>query len=562
MDFTLDTGFGKISSFNIDMSDLDISSPCKKDRKSKETSKEEFTVAVNKKKGDGFNFSFDFELDNFGFGSSQESKGKAKNNQERDSFSFWSTQESREEAKNDQEKKCSSSKRSGNEGSGSHLNEDIGSLEDGLVQKHTASEAGMTLTIDSHVDIDKSHVTTKHSLPSNHAMSNNETPKLQSASNEVVLEKANSSLQEKVSSSTHKTVCQVEGGTPLISHSESRRDNSSCLQDHVNSVAADVSFLGVGTDGSKKGLLDSDTNYDKSVSESPSLEDVATSMKNASETRNFENDKHVLETSKDRTETHSNSMSNATEDNMQDMKVGNEIQSPTSELSPSSLSKSKFFMPSVKPAAQMQTKTSFTETKVSALSNKRIGPIAQRRPDEIIKLGTNPDTPRTVLQKNLKSLKTVDQHGGFKAILQAKDNFTETLKQMPVNLSTKRKVPETNSDSMILLPSKRLSQSPNGSRGSSECTERICNKQVNDHEHSGNGNNKTTEYENCQISLRDLPMSMNIKELGSPSAIEDDDNIKNAQALSKDLDDVQVFSLHYFALAFICITRGSFLQVY
>lgn len=60
MDFTLDNDFGKISSFNIDMSDLDISSPCKKDRKAKETSKEESTVAVNKKKGDGFKFSFDF----------------------------------------------------------------------------------------------------------------------------------------------------------------------------------------------------------------------------------------------------------------------------------------------------------------------------------------------------------------------------------------------------------------------------------------------------------------------------------------------------------------------
>lgn len=61
MDFTLDTDFGKMSSFNIDMSDLDIYPPSKKDQKSKETSKEESTVAVNKKKGDGFNFSFDFE---------------------------------------------------------------------------------------------------------------------------------------------------------------------------------------------------------------------------------------------------------------------------------------------------------------------------------------------------------------------------------------------------------------------------------------------------------------------------------------------------------------------
>lgn len=61
MDFTLDTDFGKMSSFNIDMSDFDVSSPFKKDQKSKETSKEESNVVVNKKKGDGFNFSFDFE---------------------------------------------------------------------------------------------------------------------------------------------------------------------------------------------------------------------------------------------------------------------------------------------------------------------------------------------------------------------------------------------------------------------------------------------------------------------------------------------------------------------
>ncbi|KAK4347214.1 hypothetical protein RND71_033553 [Anisodus tanguticus] len=638
MDFTLDTDFGKISSFNIDMSDLDISSPCKKDRKSKETSKEESTVSVNKKKGDGFNFSFDFELDNFGFGSSQESKGKAQNNQEKDTFSFGSTQESREEAKNDQEKECSSSKRSGNEGSGSHLNEDIGLLEDGTVQKHTASEAEMTLTIDTHVDIDKSHDTTKHSLPSNHTMSNDETPKLQSASNEVALEKAKCLLQEKISTSTHETVCQVEEGTPLISQSE-LRDPSSCLQDHVHYVTADVSVLSVGTDANKKVILDSDTNYDKSVLKSSSSEDVATSMKDASERRNFENDKHVLETNKDRTETHSNSMSNATEDNMQDMKVGNEIQSPTSELSASSLSngivaenltaekrsetgviRSKFFMPSIKPAAQMQTTTLWTETKVSEFSNKRIGPVPHSRPDELIsrvnppsknqqivtstsrciaiprniapiptakntpkegdktlpikaarslletsslkisaKLGTNPETPRTVLQKSLKSSKTEDHHGGSKAILQAKDNFTETLKQMPVNLSMKRKVPElhnhygTSLTFVIALNADKFGfDDPASIKASFAITQW---KQVNDHEHSGNGNTKTSEYENCQISLRDLPMSMNIKELGSPSAIEDDDNIKIAQALSKDLDDAEsaafsnpiaknLFSLH------------------
>ncbi|KAM3251412.1 hypothetical protein P3L10_005482 [Capsicum annuum] len=693
MDFTLDNDFGKISSFNIDMSDLDISSPCKKDRKAKETSKEESTVAVNKKKGDGFKFSFDFGLDNFGFGSSQESNGKAKNNQQKDCFSFGSSQESTEKAKYDQEKESSSSKRSGNEGSGSHLNKNNGSLEDGTIQKHTASEAGITSPVDSHIDIDKNHDTTKHSLPSNHTMSSSETSKLQSASNEVSLEKAKSSLQAKISTSTQETVCQVEEGTSLISQSESRRNNSSSLQEPVNSVAANVSFLGVGTDTNKKVFLDSDTNYDESVLESSSLEDVATSMKNSNERRNFDNDEYVLETNKNRTETQSNGVSNATEDKMQDMKVDNEIQNPTSELSASSLSKivadnltaetrretgvirSKFFMPSITNAAQMQMDSSLTGTKVPAFSNKRIGPIPQSHPAEIIsqdnkdddtgskagsspdsrpllmvnplqtgsqegyqvlgttikgsqsdgaknirtltgksapvkskasskdlltfssrvnppsknqqmatstprsiaiprnvapiptakntlkegdkalpikaarslletsslktsaKLGTNPETPQTVLQKNLKYSKTVNQHGGFKAILQSKDNSTETLKQMPVNLSMKRKVPETNSDLMILLPSKRLSQSPNGNRGSSEGTERICNKQINDHEHSGNGN-KTREYENSQMSLCNVPMRMNIKELGSPTVREDDDNIKKAQLLSKDLENI------------------------
>ncbi|XP_015064426.1 uncharacterized protein At4g18490 isoform X2 [Solanum pennellii] len=731
MDFALDTDFGKMSSFNVDMSDLDIYPPSKKDQKSKETSKEESTVAVNKKKGDGFNFSFDFELDNFRFGSSQESNGKAKNNQEKDCFNFGSSQESREKAKNNQEKDCfsfgssqesrekaknnkekdyfsfgssqesrekakndqekefSSSKRSGNEGSGSHLNKDIGSLEEGTVQKHTASEARVTSIVDSHIDIDKSHGTTKHSLSSNTTMSNNEILKLQSAGYEVSLEKEKSLLQEKISTSTRETVCQVEEGSSLISQSESKRNNSSSLQEHVNSVAADVSLLGVGTNSNKRVLLDSDTNYDKSVLENFSLEDVATSMKDASDRRNFDSDKHVLVTNKDRTETHSNSMSNATEEKMRDMKVCNNIQSPSSEPSASSLSKivaekltvekrrdsgvirSKFFMPSIKPAAQTQT-TSLTETNVSAFSNKRIGPIPQSRPAEIksqdnkdddtgskagfasdsrslpkinplqtgrqegcqvlgtsikgsqadaaknirtstaksapqkskasskvltfssgvnlpsktqqiaasvpcsiaiprniapiptakstlnqgdktlpikaarnlletsslkisAKLGTNPDTPQTVLQKNLKSSKAVDQHGGFKAILQAKDK--EMLKQTPVNLSMKRKEPETNSDFMILLPSKRLAQSPNGSRGSSEGTESICNKQVNDHDHSVNGN-KTIEYEDCQISLRDVPTRMNTKELGSPSVIEDEDNIKKAQTLSKDLEDI------------------------
>ncbi|XP_060193379.1 uncharacterized protein LOC132622738 isoform X2 [Lycium barbarum] len=314
------------------------------------------------------------------------------------------------------------------------LNEDVGSLEEGTVQKHTASEAGMTLTIDSHIDIDKSHDTIKHNLPSNHTTSDNETPKVQSASSGGAFEKANSSLQEKISTSTQETVCQVEEGTSLISQSESRRNISSSLQEHFISVSADVSFLGVGTGTNKKVLLDSDTNYDKSVLESSCLEDVATSMKNASERRNLENDKGVLETNKDRSETHPNSMSNATEDKIRDMKLGNEIQSPTSELSASSLIngivadhltaekrtdtgviKSEFFLPSINPAAQMQKTTSLTVQNTKR-DNSESDPLQGINKE--MAASSKPESSKSKEQASSKpeSSKSKDQEAGNKNI--------------------------------------------------------------------------------------------------------------------------------------------------
>lgn len=60
MDFNLDTDFGKIASFNLDMSDLDISPSLKRDAKSKEKSKES-SNAKDKGKTDQFAFGFDFD---------------------------------------------------------------------------------------------------------------------------------------------------------------------------------------------------------------------------------------------------------------------------------------------------------------------------------------------------------------------------------------------------------------------------------------------------------------------------------------------------------------------
>lgn len=60
MDFNLDADFGKMSSFNLDMSDLDISPPLKKDPKPKEKSHEP-SSGKDKGKDDDFAFGFDFD---------------------------------------------------------------------------------------------------------------------------------------------------------------------------------------------------------------------------------------------------------------------------------------------------------------------------------------------------------------------------------------------------------------------------------------------------------------------------------------------------------------------
>ncbi|KAF2303243.1 hypothetical protein GH714_015774 [Hevea brasiliensis] len=70
MDFNLDGDFDKLTSFKLDMPDLDFSSPSEKTAKPKESSKGESSRANHQGKQDCFAFSFDFnELDNFNFDS-------------------------------------------------------------------------------------------------------------------------------------------------------------------------------------------------------------------------------------------------------------------------------------------------------------------------------------------------------------------------------------------------------------------------------------------------------------------------------------------------------------
>ncbi|XP_019424566.1 PREDICTED: uncharacterized protein At4g18490 isoform X1 [Lupinus angustifolius] len=69
MKFNLDDDFGKISSFKVDMSDLDFTCPPKNSSQSKDKKGESSGTKAGKQ--DGFNFSFDFnELDSFNLDSS------------------------------------------------------------------------------------------------------------------------------------------------------------------------------------------------------------------------------------------------------------------------------------------------------------------------------------------------------------------------------------------------------------------------------------------------------------------------------------------------------------
>ncbi|WRX25910.1 hypothetical protein QQP08_018397, partial [Theobroma cacao] len=71
MDFNLDGDFDKLSSFKMDMPDLDFSSPSKENAEAKGKSKEETTSEKQQGKKNHFTFSFDFnELDGFDFDSS------------------------------------------------------------------------------------------------------------------------------------------------------------------------------------------------------------------------------------------------------------------------------------------------------------------------------------------------------------------------------------------------------------------------------------------------------------------------------------------------------------
>ncbi|KAI3743687.1 hypothetical protein L1987_56750 [Smallanthus sonchifolius] len=171
MDFSLDADFGKLASFKMDMSGLDISSPTKKSGKSKESSKEVSSGGVNRAEGESYAFPFDFdEFPDLGF-ESKKTKIHDNSNKSKDKEGY--------------------SNASSSGGSGDFLAKDVDASEDDDISlKHPASW-GVT---NSEVDTQMGNI--KDCDP------RNEGDNLKSLIDESSLQKpANSEEQE-----THKTI--------------------------------------------------------------------------------------------------------------------------------------------------------------------------------------------------------------------------------------------------------------------------------------------------------------------------------------------------------------------
>ncbi|KAJ9563086.1 hypothetical protein OSB04_008246, partial [Centaurea solstitialis] len=133
-DFSLDADFGKLSSFKMDLSDLDISSPSKKPGKSKERSKEASSGGEQRPKKDSFAFPFvDFE--------------------EFADLDFEPKKTKIDEKSNKPKDKEGHSNTSGNGSSGDLLAEDVHASEDGDISSKQPSSRGAAISkIDTQMD--------------------------------------------------------------------------------------------------------------------------------------------------------------------------------------------------------------------------------------------------------------------------------------------------------------------------------------------------------------------------------------------------------------------------
>ncbi|CAH9118869.1 unnamed protein product [Cuscuta epithymum] len=388
MDFNLDSDFSKMPSFNIDMSDLDISSPSKKNGKAKEKPKES-SGASNKGKTDGFNFHFDFK--------------------ELDIFSLQSSPRKEDQSKKDLEIE-GSSETNAHQGSVVHLTEDVGVLDAGAPKKHSVTE--MTSTADSSAASGLTPDSIRKNLSSERTANNTDTSiSFTTVTHASDLLRTRTSPKRSTSTNTQPTELQIEKGTSpqlvapeatadVYDHSSGHKLNSKggsdllekdCpMGENINSSYTDKDF---------EHVANLDSNEAKTMPERLTRYHKNASQEAVQESGKFEKEKHLLVSNIEGNGTHPGctyiaSPKKDDHSTLVNVEIEETISKPLKPPSSSgsdqnlmqgegecSTVRSKFFMPSIETTAQKQKK-SLLQAKVSDVGSKRIVSSQPNHADE------------------------------------------------------------------------------------------------------------------------------------------------------------------------------------
>ncbi|KAL0359748.1 UNVERIFIED_CONTAM: hypothetical protein Sangu_0824200 [Sesamum angustifolium] len=517
MDFNLDGDFGKIPSFNMDISDLDISLPLKKNGKSKEKP-EESSTGKDKGKNDRFAFAFDFdELENFSFESSL----------------------TKEEPKAQKDKN-----NKGGSPNGSGCQDKEGSMHMNLLE-HNRHLLLRTLHL-----IKQKAFRRQQLLPGSYQ-------KISPSEKLIFPEPVD------FQASTGNDVMQ-DLSSDSLSKNEPGGGNSSDVVDFMDTKAT-------GSSGEKEKNTDersnagSTSNYKHRTSDnSEPLQTFAISETDDGAKSPVVVEDHVRG-NRERTEPgQANSLvaksrtTTAVPGISCDTPSGREKQEPASEIcklplvsQPADLSEkgaekrseplvtcSRYFSQSEKTEYPVQKASN--QTTFSSLSSKKkmdlsLPSLVQGR-NEVRKAARVQRLVVTCLALlGCRLGKKINDSSTSESIDMVKNKICYEEKR---NKYRKSRYSEEDAAGIIALhPSKRLSQSPNSIRKFVETSEKVLDKKVSNHNSMEDAGIKSS-ISNCQISTPHIPHGVKIKGFEMPFSIENGGNIKKAEAYGKELDDL------------------------
>ncbi|XP_040958712.1 uncharacterized protein At4g18490 isoform X3 [Gossypium hirsutum] len=150
-----------------------------------------------------------------------------------------------------------------------------------------------------------------------------------------------------------------------------------------------------------------------------------------------------------------------------------------------------------------------------------------------------PKTDHMSSQKETNSLGNLEQNKdtrGNASNIVLPVGVAET--QTPKFPSLKRKTfQESNGDTMLLKSLKRLSQPPTESRNLTESSERVADKEVQNHKNHVEVSTKNVLYDHL-TSGSEVPREVNMTEPEFASVIENDGKVEKAEAYGKELEDI------------------------